>query len=86
MNQQQKARKEVRDQVWAKVQNGVATRTLTLYGQKFSITVESEEKVTMKQPKRREINRIVRLAKRQQAKMLKIITQIQGGRKWYFDQ
>jgi len=86
MNQQQRARKEVRDQVWAKVNGGFATRTLTLYGRKFWISVESEEKVTMKQPKRREINRIVKLVKRQQAKMLKIITQIQGGRKWYFDQ
>lgn len=81
MNQQQKARKEVRDQVWAKVQNGVATRTLTLYGQKFSITVESEEKVTMKQPKRREINRIVKLVKRQEIKMRKILAEIQGGKK-----
>ena len=81
MNQQQKARKEVRDQVWVKVDNGVATRTLTLYGRKFGISVESEEKVTMKQPKRREINRIVRLAKRQEIKMRKILTEIQGGKK-----
>lgn len=81
MNQQQRARKEVRDQVWAKVDNGVATRTLTLYGRKFGISVESEEKVTMKQPKRREINRIVRLAKRQEIKMRKILTEIQGGKK-----
>ena len=81
MNQQQKARKEVRDQVWVKVDNGVATRTLTLYGRKFGISVESEEKVTMKQPKRREINRIVRLAKRQEIKMRKILAEIQGGKK-----
>lgn len=81
MNQQQRARKEVRDQVWVKVDNGVATRTLTLYGRKFGISVESEEKVTMKQPKRREINRIVRLAKRQEIKMRKILAEIQGGKK-----
>lgn len=81
MNQQQKARKEVRDQVWVKVDNGVATRTLTLYGRKFGISVESEEKVTMKQPKRREINRIVKLVKRQEIKMRKILAEIQGGKK-----
>ena len=81
MNQQQKARKEVRDQVWAKVEDGFATRTLTLYGRKFWIYVRSNETVTMKQPKRREINRIVRLAKRQEIKMRKILTEIQGGKK-----
>lgn len=81
MNQQQRARKEVRDQVWVKVDNGVATRTLTLYGRKFGISVESKEKVTMKQPKRREINRIVKLVKRQEIKMRKILTEIQGGKK-----
>lgn len=78
MNQQQRARKEVRDQVWVKVDNGVATRTLTLYGRKFGISVESEEKVTMKQPKRREINRIVKLVKRQEIKMRKILAYRSG--------
>lgn len=81
MNQQQKARKEVRDQVWVKVDNGVATRTLTLYGRKFGISVESNEAVTMKQPKRREINRAVKMAKKLQVWMRKILAETQGGKK-----
>ena len=78
MNQQQRARKEVRDQVWVKVNDGVAVRTITLYGRKFGLPVDSNETVTMKQPKRRKINLIVRLAKKQQAKMRRILRHIQG--------
>lgn len=81
MNQQQKARKEVRDQVWAKVVNGRAIRIITLYGHKFEISVESNEAVTMKQPKRREINRAVRMAKKLQVWMRKILAETQGGKK-----
>lgn len=83
MNQQQRARKEVRDQIWVKVNDGVAVRTITLYGRKFGIPVDSNETVTMKQPKRRKINLIVRLAKRQEIKMRKLVTEIKGGKKWY---
>lgn len=81
MNQQQRARKEVRDQVWAKVDGGFATRTLTLYGRKFWISVESNEAVTMKQPKRRGINRAVKMAKKLQVWMRKILAETQGGKK-----